>query len=94
MTESMAARARGSARSLGLDHVDVRIGDALSLPIDAESVDTVISNGVLNLTPDKSRAFAEVYRILKPGGEFLYADIVVADELSESLRRNIDLWTG
>jgi ubiquinone/menaquinone biosynthesis C-methylase UbiE len=90
----MAARARASARSLGLDHVDVRIGDALSLPIDAESVDTVISNGVLNLTPDKSRAFAEVYRILKPGGEFLYADIVVADELSESLRRNIDLWTG
>lgn len=94
MTESMAARARSSARSLGLDHVDVRIGDALSLPIDAESVDTVISNGVINLTPDKRQAFAEVYRILKPGGEFLYADIVVADELSEALRRDIDLWTG
>jgi SAM-dependent methyltransferase len=94
MTESMAARARASARSLGLDHVDVRIGDALALPVDADSVDTVISNGVINLTPDKNQAFAEVYRILKPGGEFLYADIVVANELSESLRRNIDLWTG
>jgi arsenite methyltransferase len=54
----------------------------------------VISNGVLNLTPDKDRAFGEVFRILEPGGEFLYGDIIVANELSESIRRNIDLWTG
>ena len=68
--------------------------DAMDVPIDSASVDVVISNGVLNLTPDKQRAFAEVFRVLAPGGDFLYGDIIVADELSESIRRNIDLWTG
>jgi arsenite methyltransferase len=94
MTEAMAERARAGARALGLSLVEVRIGDALDLPVDSASVDVVISNGVLNLTPDKQQAFAEVYRVLKPGGQFLYADIIVASELSESIRRNIDLWTG
>jgi ubiquinone/menaquinone biosynthesis C-methylase UbiE len=54
----------------------------------------VITNGVLNLAPDKRQAFGEVFRILKPSGQFLYADIIVANELSESIRRDIDLWTG
>jgi len=94
MTDAMAERARAGARALGLDNVDVRLGDALSLPVDPESVDVVISNGVLNLTPDKNQSFGEVFRILKPGGQFLYGDIVVASELSESIRRDIDLWTG
>jgi SAM-dependent methyltransferase len=94
MTEAMAARARTGAAALGLAHAEVRIGDALGLPVDSDSIDYVISNGVINLTPDKRQAFAEVFRVLKPGGEFLYGDIIVASELSESIRSNIDLWTG
>ena len=94
MTEAMADRARTGARDLGLTQVEVRLGDALNLPIDSSSVDVAISNGVLNLTPDKQQAFSEVWRVLKPGGEFLYGDIIVAHELSEAVRSNIDLWTG
>jgi ubiquinone/menaquinone biosynthesis C-methylase UbiE len=94
MTEAMAERARASARALGFAHVELRLGDALDLPVDSESVDFVISNGVLNLAPDKGEAFGEVFRILKPGGHFLYGNIIVASELSESIRRDIDLWTG
>jgi ubiquinone/menaquinone biosynthesis C-methylase UbiE len=94
MTESMAERARTAAAALGFTHVDVRAGDALDLPVDAASADVVITNGVLNLAADKQQAFGEVFRVLKPGGQFLYADIIVANELSESIRRDIDLWTG
>jgi SAM-dependent methyltransferase len=94
MTDAMVERARRGAQAAGLDNIEVRLGDALALPIESESADFVISNGVLNLTPDKQEAFTEVFRILKPGGRFLYADITVANELSESVRRNIDLWTG
>ena len=94
MTQAMAERARSAADTLGFSHLEVRIGDALDLPVDSESADVVITNGVLNLAPDKRQAFGEVFRILKPGGQFLYGDIVVAHELSESIRRDIDLWTG
>jgi arsenite methyltransferase len=72
----------------------VRLGDALALPLEADSVDVVISNGVFNLTPDKGAAFAEVMRVLRPGGRLQLADIVVASELSEKVRSDIDLWTG
>jgi ubiquinone/menaquinone biosynthesis C-methylase UbiE len=66
----------------------------MSLPLEEASVDVVISNGVLNLTPDKSVAYGEVFRVLRPGGRFLYGDIVVASELSEKARRDVELWTG
>jgi len=94
MTEAMAERTRAGARALGFDHVDVRLGDALALPIESGTIDVVMSNGVLNLTPDKAQAYSEVFRVLKPGGAFLYGDIVLGAELDESLRRDIDLWTG
>jgi arsenite methyltransferase len=94
MTPAMAERTRAGARAIGFDHVEVRIGDALALPVASGTVDVVISNGVLNLTPDKERAYAEVFRILKPGGRVQLADIVVASELSERIRSDIDLWTG
>ena len=94
MTTEMAERARAAAKTAGLANVDVRLGDALSLPVDDASVDVVISNGVINLTPDKARAFAEIRRVLKPGGRLQLGDIVVAAELSDGIRRDIDLWTG
>jgi ubiquinone/menaquinone biosynthesis C-methylase UbiE len=94
MTDEMVARARRAAEMAGFTHVEVRLGDATDLPVPSETADFVISNGVLNLTPDKVRAYSEAFRVLKPGGAFLYADIVIAAELDESARRDIDLWTG
>jgi len=94
MTDAMAERTRAGARTLGLEHVEVRVGDALALPIESNTIEVVISNGVLNLTPDKTVAFAEVFRVLKPGGEFLYGDIVLDADLDEASRSDIDLWTG
>ena len=72
----------------------MRQGDATHLPLDDASVDVVISNGVLNLVPEKERAFAEIARVLKPGGRLQIADIVAGVELSDAIRRDIDLWTG
>jgi arsenite methyltransferase len=94
MTPAMADKARAGAQGMGLTNVDIRIGDALDLPVESSTVDVVISNGVINLTPDKDRAYAEAYRVLKPGGRVQLADIIVADELSEAIRNDIDLWTG
>jgi SAM-dependent methyltransferase len=94
MTESMRARAAAGAAECGLDHVEVWNGDATGLLVDDSSVDVVISNGVLNLVPDKFRAVGEIARILKPGGRAQIADIVIGDVLPESTLRDIDLWTG
>jgi SAM-dependent methyltransferase len=94
MTEAMRQRARQGAAACGLDHVDVRSGDATRLPVDDGSVDVVISNGVLNLVPEKERAVAEIARVLKPGGRVQIGDIVIGDVLPESALRDIDLWTG
>jgi SAM-dependent methyltransferase len=94
MTESMRDRARAGAAACGLTHVEVRDGDATALPLESDSVDIVISNGVLNLVPDKRDAISEIRRVLKPGGRVHIADIVMAVELSEDARRDIDLWTG
>ena len=94
MTEAMRDRARRGAAACGLAHVDVREGDATALPVETESVDVVISNGVLNLVPEKREAIAEIRRVLKPGGRVQIADIVLGVELPEDARRDIDLWTG
>jgi SAM-dependent methyltransferase len=94
MTEAMRDRARRGATACGLVQVEVREGEATALPIDAESVDVVISNGVLNLVPEKRAAVAEIRRVLKPGGRVQIADIVLGVELPEEARQDIDLWTG
>jgi arsenite methyltransferase len=93
-TKSMRDIANASATELGYDQVEVRDGHALDLPVDDDSVDVVISNGVINLTPNKVRAFREIARVLKPGGRLQLADIILEAELSESMRSDIDLWTG
>ena len=77
-----------------MKQVGVRKGDATSLPVADKTIDVVISNGVLNLVPEKELAYAEIVRVLKPGGRLHLADIALDMELSEDLRRNIDLWTG
>jgi arsenite methyltransferase len=94
MTEAMLDRVRGSAAAVGLTNVQVRRADATSLPLADASVDVVISNGVLNLVPEKEKAFAEIRRVLRPGGRLQLADIVLDAELGEDVRCNIDLWTG
>ena len=75
-------------------HVDVRDGDATRLPVEDGSVDAIISNGVLNLVPEKERAVAEIARVLMPGGRVQIADIVIGEILPYIALRDIDLWTG
>ena len=94
MTEGMVERARESAASARLSQVKVCQGDATRLPVEDATVDVVISNGVLNLVPEKEMAFAEIFRVLRSGGRLQLADVVVDVELTEDARSNIDLWAG
>lgn len=94
MTPAMLDRARSAAAEAGFANVEFRRGFMEELPVEDAWADTVISNGVLNLTPDKPRVLAEMARILKPGGRLQIADILVEKEVSESSKRRIDLWTG
>ncbi|MBK5293854.1 MAG: methyltransferase domain-containing protein [Acidobacteriia bacterium] len=94
MTDAMIERARKSAVTAELRQVEVRKGDATSLPIADSSIDVVSSNGVLNLVPEKERGFGEIVRVLKPGGRLHLADIALDVELPEDALRNVDLWTG
>jgi ubiquinone/menaquinone biosynthesis C-methylase UbiE len=94
MTEAMRQRASDGAAACRLSNVDVRAGDATRLPVGDRSVDVVISNGVLNLVPEKERAVAEIARVLKPGGRAQIGDIVIGEVLSEECLRDVDLWTS
>ena len=90
----MLERARESAGEMGLDNVELHVGLIESLPLEDESVDVIISNGVIDLVPDKDAVFAEIDRVLRPGGRLQIADVVVHEEVSEDARKRIDLWTG
>jgi len=94
MTDAMLDKTRAGAAALGLDDVEVRHGFAEDLPVASESVDVVISNGVINLCPDKSAVMREVHRVLRPGGRFQIADIVVHKEVPQDAKDDIDLWSG
>jgi SAM-dependent methyltransferase len=94
MTATMLARAGQSAEEMGLDNVELHEGLIESVPIADASVDVVISNGVIDLVPDKEAVFDEIDRVLRPGGRLQIADVVIHKEVSEDARKNIDLWTG
>ena len=94
MTPSMLARARASADEMGIAHVALHESLIESLPLEDESVDVVISNGVIDLVPDKDLVFGEIDRVLRPGGRLQIADVVIHTEVSEDARDRIDLWTG
>jgi arsenite methyltransferase len=94
MTASMLAAARASADRMGLDNVELHEALIESTPIDTASVDVVISNGVIDLAPDKDAVLEEIDRVLRPGGRLQVADVVIHTEVSEDARARIDLWTG
>jgi len=95
MTPSMRAQALAGAAQAGLaDVVEVRSGLFEDLPVASASVDVVISNGVVNLSPDKPRVFREIARVLAPGGRLYLADVVVARELTLAVRENAELWAA
>ena len=92
MTEDMVAKGRQLAREHGFGNVEFRLGYIEQLPVDSATVDVIISNCVINLTPDKLASFTEVYRVLKPGGHILIADLVTAGELPPDVRASAAAW--
>lgn len=94
MTPTMIAKARHNARLLGLANAEFREGYLEELPVEDESIDLVISNGVLNLVPDKAAVLGEAFRVLKPGGRLQLSDILVAREVPGDAKADIALWTG
>jgi ubiquinone/menaquinone biosynthesis C-methylase UbiE len=94
MTPEMLAKARATVTALGLEHVEIREGLAEALPVEDDWADVVIANGVLNLCADKASVFAEIRRVLRPGGTLQFADIANGNPVPAAAMRDIDLWTG
>ena len=94
MTPEMIARAKENALKGGYQNVEFRLGEIEHLPVESGSVDVVLSNCVINLVPDKQKAFAEIFRVLKKGGRFSISDMVTFGEIPQAVRDDMDLWTG
>jgi SAM-dependent methyltransferase len=94
MTPKMLAKARAAASEMGVENVEFVEAEAEQLPFPDASFDVVISNGVIDLIPDKDAVFAGLFRVLAPGGRIQIADVTIQNPVSEEGRRDIDLWTG
>jgi ubiquinone/menaquinone biosynthesis C-methylase UbiE len=94
MTPDMLEKARGNARKGGYKNVEFRLGEIENLPVPDSSVDVIISNCVINLSPDKPRVFNEAFRVLKPGGRLMVSDIVLTRELPDAVAKSIEAYVG
>jgi SAM-dependent methyltransferase len=94
MTEEMIQKARENAKKINATNVEFRFGEIESLPVGGNLIDRVISNCVINLVPDKEKAFSEIHRVLKPGGRFIISDIVVDGDITEKERNDASLWAN
>lgn len=94
MTEEMLQKSRATAADMGASNIEFREGLIEEMPVEDGWADVVISNGVINLCPDKEAIFEEINRVLKPGGRLQFADIANGAPVPESARQDIDLWTG
>jgi ubiquinone/menaquinone biosynthesis C-methylase UbiE len=93
-TDEMVAKARENNQKLGFENVDFVKGDIEEMPFQGNSFDVVISNCVLNLVPDKYKAFSEIFRVLKNGGHFCVSDVVIHGELPEKIRKDMEMYVG
>lgn len=94
ITEEMVKKAKENAKKRGIKNVEFLLGEIENLPLKENAVDTIITNCVINLTPDKAKTFSEAYRVLKPGGKIYLSDIVLLEELSEEQKNDEDLLSG
>ncbi len=94
MTEKMIKKSRETAKKYGYKNVEFRLGEIENLPVENNSVDAIISNCVINLSPDKEKVFREAYRVIKPSGRIMISDLVTVGNLPDEVKKSFDAWAG